>query len=60
MLQAYGKKYGFGVTVVEPQQVDGVSVHSTQIRSAIIEGNLDLVRTMLGHPYTVHHSRKYH
>jgi len=53
MLQAYGKKYGFGVTVVEPQQVDGVSVHSTQIRSAIIEGNLDLVRTMLGHPYTV-------
>lgn len=53
MLQAYGRKYGFGVTVVEPQQVDGISVHSTQIRSTIVEGNLDLVRTMLGRPYTV-------
>ena len=52
-LEKYGKKYGFGVSVVEQRQIDGQSVHSTRIRSAIAEGNLELAKKMLTRPHTL-------
>ena len=53
ILEKHGKKYGFGVSVVNPKQIDGQSIHSTKIRSAIADGNLNLASEMLSRPYTL-------
>ena len=52
-LEKYGEKYGFSISVVEQRQIDGQSVHSTKIRSAIAEGDLELAKAMLTRPHTL-------
>jgi riboflavin kinase/FMN adenylyltransferase len=52
-LEAFGDKYGFQVEEVPPQVIDGVTVSSTKIRKALIEGNVTLANKMLGHEYSL-------
>jgi riboflavin kinase/FMN adenylyltransferase len=47
----YGQRYGFGVEIVSACEVDGGEVSSTRIREAIIAGDLDLARHLLGRPH---------
>lgn len=53
MLENYGRRLGFDVTEIGVQTADGLSVSSTEVRKAISSGNMELVKTLLGHPYTL-------
>jgi riboflavin kinase/FMN adenylyltransferase len=48
-----GEADGFDLVVVPPFEVDGRSVRSSDIRSAIASGDLALAERLLGRPYTV-------
>lgn len=47
-----GERYGFDVTVVEPYMVDGETVSSTKIRSALISGDVAKANRFLGRYYS--------
>ncbi len=53
VLKQLGERYQFGVTIVGPTQLHGVPVHSTRIREAIADGNLDLASQLLGRRYSI-------
>ena len=53
LLKKLGEKYGFAVDIVEPYKLEGDIVSSTRIRTAILQGDLELVRKLLGRPYSV-------
>ena len=48
-----GRSRGWDVIVVPSFEVDGRAVRSTQIRSAIAEGDLDAAAGLLGRPHAV-------
>ena len=48
-LQAYGERFGFGVTIADLVDFDGKEVSSTAIRTAIGEGRPRDAAAMLGH-----------
>ncbi len=48
-LQAFGKAYGFDVTVAEIVQLDGQEISSTAIRQALTDGRPRDAAAMLGH-----------
>jgi riboflavin kinase/FMN adenylyltransferase len=48
-LQAFGAEMGFGVTVAELMETDGVTVSSTAIRQALSEGRPRDAAKLLGH-----------
>ena len=48
-----GEADGFDLVVVPPFDIDGRSVRSSDIRSAIASGDLALAERLLGRPYTV-------
>jgi riboflavin kinase / FMN adenylyltransferase len=50
-LITYGKQYNFEVEQITAQEIDAISISSTKIRKAIIEGNLDLANAYLEYPY---------
>ncbi|MDR7869948.1 MAG: bifunctional riboflavin kinase/FAD synthetase [Tissierellaceae bacterium] len=52
-LKNLANKYGFKVIVIEPIYVDDLLVSSTKIRELIMEGNLELVSSMLDRNYQV-------
>lgn len=45
--------YGFDVSVVPPTQVEGAPVHSTRIREALAQGDLQQSTQLLGRPYSL-------
>lgn len=47
----YGKQYNFEVEQITAQEIDAISISSTKIRTAILEGNLDLANAYLEYPY---------
>ena len=47
------KGYAFDVSVVPPTQVEGASVHSTRIREALAQGDLQQSTQLLGRPYSL-------
>ncbi len=51
-LRELGKKYGFGVTKVDAVYVDGISVSSTKIRNALVNGEVQLASSLLGSYYS--------
>lgn len=53
LLRELGEKYGFAVDIVEPYKLNGTVVSSTRIRTAILEGDLELARKLLGRPYSL-------
>lgn len=50
-LIAFGKQYGFEVEQISVQEIKAVSISSTKIRNALIEGNMALANDYLGYEY---------
>ena len=50
-LIAFGKKYNFEVEQISVQEIDAVSISSTKIRNALMEGNMALANDYLGYDY---------
>ena len=48
----FGKKYHFDVEQISAKEIDEISVSSTKIRNAILEGDITLANDYLGYPYT--------
>lgn len=46
-----GKKYSFEVIEIPPYQIDEVSISSTKIRNALLEGDISTANTFLGYEY---------
>jgi len=53
MLESLGERLGFRAHVVEPLQVDGVPVSSTEVRAALQRGDLAMATRFLGRAYSV-------
>lgn len=52
-LKEFGPIYGFEVEEIPALDIDAVNISSTKIRTALIEGNVELATTYLGHPYII-------
>ncbi len=52
-LVAYGKQYGFYVEQISVQEIQKVSISSTKIRTALLDGNIDLANEYLGYDYSL-------
>jgi len=50
-LIAFGKKFDFEVEQISAQEIDEVSVSSTKIRNALIDGHVKLANDYLGYNY---------
>jgi len=50
-LIGFGETYGFEVEQISAQEIDAVSVSSTKIRNALLEGNIALANEYLGYEY---------
>ena len=50
-LIVYGQQFGFEVEQISAQEIDEVSVSSTKIRNALLEGNITLANEYLGYHY---------
>ncbi len=49
----YGKHYNFEVEQISAQEINAVSISSTKIRNAILEGNMALANEYLGYTYNL-------
>ncbi|WP_339887327.1 bifunctional riboflavin kinase/FAD synthetase [uncultured Flavobacterium sp.] len=47
-----GKKYNFEVEQISAKEIDDISISSTKIRKALLNGNIELVTSYLGHNYS--------
>ena len=47
----YGKEYGFEVEQISVQEINDISVSSTKIRNALLEGDMALANDYLGYDY---------
>jgi riboflavin kinase/FMN adenylyltransferase len=52
-LKAFGKQYDFEVEEISAQEIKEVSVSSTKIRNALIDGNVALANEYLGYDYSL-------
>jgi riboflavin kinase/FMN adenylyltransferase len=50
-LIAYGKQYHFEVEQISVQEINAISVSSTKIRNALLEGDMALANNYLGYDY---------
>ena len=50
-LKAFGERYGFDVEEISVQDIDAVSVSSTKIRNALINGDVKKANTFLGYNF---------
>lgn len=50
-LIAFGKQYDFEVEQISVQEINEISVSSTKIRTALLEGSMDLANEYLGYDY---------
>ncbi len=50
-LTAFGQQYGFEVEQISVQEINEISVSSTKIREALLEGNMTLANEYLGYDY---------
>ncbi|HET6243870.1 MAG: bifunctional riboflavin kinase/FAD synthetase [Bacteroidetes bacterium] len=52
-LKEFGPVYGFEVEEIPAQDMENVSVSSTKIRAALLEGDINTANSYLGHPYSL-------
>lgn len=52
-LIAFGKTYGFEVEQISAEEINTVSISSTKIRKALLQGTIELATTYLGYPYSL-------
>lgn len=50
-LKAFGELYGFKVTEISAQEIDEVTVSSTKIRKALLDGDIKTANTFLGYNF---------
>ncbi|MHB8075906.1 bifunctional riboflavin kinase/FAD synthetase [Desulfosporosinus fructosivorans] len=50
LIQALGKKHGFGVSVLQAQSIGGRVISSSSIRKALLHGDIILASSLLGRP----------
>lgn len=50
-LKRFGEKYGFEVEEISAQEIDHVSISSTKIRKALLEGDMTLANEFLGYDF---------
>jgi riboflavin kinase/FMN adenylyltransferase len=53
MLIEAGKQYGFQVEMLAAVMNGAVRISSSEVRSALLEGNFNHAAELLGHPYTI-------
>ena len=49
----FGETYGFEVEQISAEEINEVSISSTKIRNALLEGNIELATTCLGYNYSL-------
>lgn len=49
----FGEVYGFEVTQISAEEINNISVSSTKIRTALMQGDVTLAHSYLGHPFTL-------
>ena len=54
LLCALCKKHGIGLSVIPPVRMGDITVSSTEIRSALLTGDLTKANALLGRPYSLH------
>jgi riboflavin kinase/FMN adenylyltransferase len=52
-LVQHAPSYGFQVEEISPQDVEHVTVSSTRVRNALLEGNVHVANEYLGRPYSL-------
>jgi riboflavin kinase/FMN adenylyltransferase len=52
-LIAFGANYGFEVEQISAEEINEVSISSTKIRNALMEGNVELAADYLGYNYSL-------
>ena len=55
-LKAFGERFGFEVEEISAQDIDDVSVSSTKIRTALIDGDIAKANSYLGYPFMLNGS----
>ncbi len=53
LLQQYAEHYHYKVEEIPAQTIDDISVSSTKVRQAVMQGNINEANTLLAHPYTI-------
>lgn len=48
-----GKKYNFEVEQISAKEINDISISSTKIRTALLNGKIELANDYLGHPYSL-------
>jgi riboflavin kinase/FMN adenylyltransferase len=51
LLQSMSREFKFTVHLISKEEVDHISVSSTNIRTALMDGDIDLANKLLGHPF---------
>ena len=54
LLQDYAERYGYQVKIIDKVRLDGREISSTYVREEVEKGNMELVSSLMGGPYTVH------
>ncbi|MCF6131729.1 bifunctional riboflavin kinase/FAD synthetase [Flavobacterium wongokense] len=52
-LITFGETFGFEVEQISAEEINEVSISSTKIRNALLEGNVELACDYLGYPYSL-------
>ena len=52
-LQRLGPVYGFDVVEIPEQDINDVAISSTRIRTALLNGEIELANTFLGYPFFI-------
>jgi riboflavin kinase/FMN adenylyltransferase len=52
-LNSFGETYGFEVEQISAEQINEVSISSTKIRNAILEGDVEIAASYLGYNYSI-------
>ena len=53
LLRELGPKYHFRVEEIPAQTIDEISVSSTKVRKALLDGDIQTANTMLAHPFSM-------
>ncbi|MDE0041094.1 MAG: bifunctional riboflavin kinase/FAD synthetase [Candidatus Poribacteria bacterium] len=53
VLQSLGAQSSLDVTIMPPTLVEGMPVHSTRVREAVVQGELDLAAHLLERPHSI-------
>ncbi len=53
LLQQFASLYNYKVVIPDKVMLNGERISSTRIREAIEKGNMELVKTLLGEPYSI-------